>query len=40
MQALAERAEPTFFLTLFSMLIAGADRHSGRHRLGLLARLA
>ena len=37
-QALWERAEPTLFLTLFSIAIATADRRSLRHRLGGLAR--
>ena len=39
LSALADRAEPTFFLTLFSIVIASADRHSGRHPVGLPARL-
>ena len=37
-QALAERAEPTFFLALFSVSIAAPDRHPGGHRLGGMAR--
>ena len=37
--ALADRAEPTFFLTLFAMLIAAVIAIPDRHLLGLSARL-
>ena len=40
LQALAERAEPTFFLTMFSILIAATIALPDRHLFGLPARLA